>query len=82
MYSAAGPYRRKIAKQEAAKVKAINTETDDATRDWLFQDFMGLGPDVDFYWVTPFVAEYMRSLLLGHSIVHIHTDTLFLFIIL
>merc|ERR1712093_220252 len=65
MYSYADPYIQKVAGEEAAKVKAINAETDEAKRMRLFRDFMGLSDDVDFYWVTPFFAEYGCNLKIG-----------------
>jgi hypothetical protein len=60
MYLASDPYIQKIAKQESAKVKAINAEEDDAKKIRLLRDFMGLSDDVDFYWITPLFAEYVR----------------------
>lgn len=61
MYSAADPYVQRIAGIESAKVRAINDERDSAKRDKMLRDFMGIGPEVDFYWVMPFFAEYVRA---------------------
>lgn len=72
MYLASDPYIQKIAKQEAAKVKAINAEQDDARKMRLLRDFMGLSDDIDFYWVTPFFAEYVR--FCSNSAMTLHSE--------
>lgn len=61
MYSAGDLYIQKIAGQEAAKVRAINAETDDKKRMRLLRDFMGIGDEVDFYWIGPLFAEYVGA---------------------
>lgn len=61
MYLASDPYIQKIAAQESAKVKAINVEQDEAKRMQLLRDFMGIAQDIDFYWIGPLFAEYVRG---------------------
>ncbi|KZP15604.1 trimeric LpxA-like protein, partial [Athelia psychrophila] len=57
-YSAADPYIRKIATEQAKKVKAINREDDDAKRQKMLVDFFNVKPDANFYVVSPFFCEY------------------------
>ena len=59
MYHASDPYVQKIARQEGAKVRAINAEADDEKRMELLRQFMGLGKEIEFIWTGPFFAEYV-----------------------
>lgn len=51
---------QKMAKQEGAKVKAINKAEDEETKMRLLRDFMRIGDEVDFSWSMPLFAEYVR----------------------
>ena len=61
MYAASDPYVQKIAGIESAKVKAINACQDSAEKNRFLREFMHIGQDVDFYWITPFFAEYVSG---------------------
>lgn len=61
LYLHSNPYILKIAKSEAAKVCAINAETDASKRAELLREFMGISRDVDFYWIPPLFAEFVRG---------------------
>lgn len=63
MYIAVDPYVQKIARQEGAKVRAINAETDDEKRMELLRQFMGIGKEIEFIWTGPFFAEYVSKTL-------------------
>ena len=62
MYHAVDPYVQKIARQEGAKVRAINAEADDEKRMALLRQFMGIGKEIEFIWTGPFFAEYVGTL--------------------
>lgn len=67
MYHAVDPYVQKIARQEGAKVRAINAEADDEKRMELLRQFMGIGEEIEFIWTGPFFAEYGFNLKVGHK---------------
>ncbi|KZP19173.1 maltose O-acetyltransferase [Athelia psychrophila] len=64
-YSAADPYIRKIATEQAKKVKAINREDDDAKQQEMLVDFFDVKPDANFYVVSPFFCEYGFNTTIG-----------------